>query len=239
MPTLSGARPARPLRGRPRSPPRSSRVGREAALVADRGGEVALVEQGLQRVEDLDADLKSLGERLRPRRNHHELPGDPASSAGAAVHHIYHGHRQQRSPVAAEPAEERDAGVVRGGPSRGQRAPENVRAEAPSFSVPSVSTRSVSSAAAPPIASRERPGQARRSRARPPGRPPLPVDVLVPVSKLDGLEAARRRARRDRGPAQGARLEPHLDLDRRIAAGVENLESTHRADRRAHARSGP
>ena len=46
-------------------------VGREAALVADRGGQALRLQVALERVEDLGADAQALGEARRAR------PGRP------------------------------------------------------------------------------------------------------------------------------------------------------------------
>jgi hypothetical protein len=40
----------------------------------------------------------------------------------------------------------------------------------------------------------------------------------VGIAQLDRFEASRRGARRNRRPAEGARLQPNVDLDSRVAA---------------------
>ena len=85
----------------------------------------------LESVEHLGADAKRLRERLGARRNEHELlEVEPVLRVYAAVDHVHQRHRQRASLVAAEPAEERHAGV-RGGRLRGgERAAEDrVRSE--------------------------------------------------------------------------------------------------------------
>ncbi len=52
---------------------------------------------------------------------------------------------------------------------------------------------------------------------------PLAAEARAAVAQLDRLVLARRRARRHRGPAGGAGVEDHLDLDGRVATGIEDL----------------
>ena len=59
---------------------------------------------------------------------------------------------------------------------------------------------------------------------------------VAAVTELDGLVLSRRRSRRDRCGAESTRLEPDLDLDGRVAAGVENLACVD-VDDRAHRHS--
>src|SRR5439155_10564188 len=57
------------------------------------------------------------------------------------------------------------------------------------------------------------------------------ADVLAAsVAQLDGLELPGRRPRAHRRSPVAARSEPHVDLDSRIAARVEDLASPNRAD---------
>ena len=51
----------------------------------------------------------------------------------------------------------------------------------------------------------------------------LPPYAAAAVAQLDRLVHAGRRAGRDGGAADGARLEQHVDLDGRVAARVEDL----------------
>ena len=68
-------------------------------------------------------------------------------------------------------------------------------------------------------------------RADPHRRP-----ALAAVAKLGGLEPTDRGARRDRGAAYLAGIQPHFDLDRGIAPAVENLPRV-RPGYRAHGES--
>ena len=51
--------------------------------------------------------------------------------------------------------------------------------------------------------------------------------ALVAIAQLDRLMRAGRRARRHRRAAHAAVLQRHVDLDRRIAAAVEDLAGVH------------
>ena len=63
-----------------------------------------------------------------------------------------------------------------------------------------------------------------------------PVGARVTVAQLDRLELPRRGARRDRGPADRARLEHDVDLDGRVPARVENLPRLEPGRSRTHHR---
>ena len=71
-------------------------VGREAALVAEPGGQALLLQHRLERVVDLGALLQRLAERGRAdRRDHELLHVDVGVGVGAAVEDVHHRHRQQ------------------------------------------------------------------------------------------------------------------------------------------------
>ena len=63
-----------------------------------------------------------------------------------------------------------------------------------------------------------------------------PIDVLVAVSELDRLELPGRGTGWHRSAAHCAGLELDLHLDRGVPTRVQDLERTHRPDRRAHRR---
>ena len=107
-------------------------VGREAALVADTGREPALHEQLLQLVVRLRRDPQAVREAVRSRRDEHELLQiDRVVGVDAAVDHVEHRYRQRRRALAAQVAEERDAGVGRRSlRARERDAEDGVRAEA-------------------------------------------------------------------------------------------------------------
>ena len=106
-------------------------VGGEAALVAHRRGEAALVQRALRRVEDLRAGAQALGEARRPHRHDHELlEVHLVVGVRTAVEHVHHRHRQHVGRLAAEVAPQRQAGLGGCGLGRGERhAQDRVGAE--------------------------------------------------------------------------------------------------------------
>src|SRR5262245_18081289 len=101
-------------------------VGREPALVADGRGHPGLLEQLLQRVEDLDRDAQPLGERLRAARHDHELlEVERVVRVRAAVDDVQHRHRKHARRLAAQPAVERNSLLVGKRLGRGQRNAED------------------------------------------------------------------------------------------------------------------
>ena len=201
-------------------------VRREAALVADAGREPALVEHGLQRVEDLGADAERLGEGLGAGGDDHELlEVEPVLGVRAAVDDVHERHRQRPRAVAAEPAVQRSARVCGGRLRGGERAAEDrVRTE------PALVRRSVEldqQVVERALIVRVDAGERARD---------LAVDVRdrfqhalaevrrgVAVAQLDGLVLAGRRPGRDGRAPERARVEADVDLERRIAPRVEEL----------------
>ena len=205
-----------------------SQVGREAALVADRRRRAPVVEQrALQRVVDLGAPAQRLGEAGRADRHDHELlEVDVVVGVGAAVEDVHHRHRQHVRRRRRR-GSGRAAGRARWPPPGPRRARRRGSALAPRRALfggaVEVDQRLVERRLVERVDAPERVGDlavdvARRRAARPcrrrrcrrrAARPPR----TRPVEAPDGT-AAR--------PA-GARVERHLDLDRRVAAAVEDL----------------
>ena len=103
-----------------------AQVGREAALVAEAGGQALLLQHRLERVVDLGALAQRLAERGRPdRRDHELLHVDVGVGVRAAVEDVHHRHRQQVGVGAADVAVERQAGGVGGGAGHGERDAED------------------------------------------------------------------------------------------------------------------
>ena len=99
---------------------------RETALVADRDGEAAVVEDRAQPVVDLDAPAQALGERAGAGGHDHELlEVGRAGRVLAAVQDVEHRHRQGARIVAAERGVERQADGGRGGVSGGETDAEH------------------------------------------------------------------------------------------------------------------
>ncbi len=211
-------------------------VGREAALVADRGRVAARGEALLQRVEDLGADAQALGEAARPGRHDHELlEVDRVVGVGAAVEHVHHRHRQQRRLLAAvelrQVAEERLAGEHRGRLRRGQRdAEDRVGAEA---ALVGGAVELDHLRVEPALVGRVEPCKRRGDLAVDVGdrlRDALAGPGLAAVAQLDRLELAGRGAGGHRGQAARAGAEADFDLDGRVAARVEDLAGVNRDD---------
>ena len=201
-------------------------VGGEAALVADRGREAALVEQLLQRVEDLGAAAQRLAEALRTDRHDHEfLDVQAVVGVRAAVDDVHHRHRHLHRAHAAEVAVERQAGLL--GRRLGHRhrdGQHGVGAEA-RLVVAAVELDQglVDEGLLLGIEADD-------------GFGDLGVDVLdglqhalaevaagVAVAQFDGLARAGGGARGHGGAAHDARFEQDVGLDGGIAARVENL----------------
>ena len=196
-------RTGRRRRSRTRSPPRPSRTrcrcpavrpalldrlgdhvqrgavglqaGREAALVAEAGGQALGLQHRLQRVVDLGPLPQRLGEGGRPdRRDHELLDVDVGVGVRATVEDVEHRHRQQVGVRAAEVAEQRQAGRRRRRPWRPparRPAPRWRRTWTCREYRPGRSGRRPPAAARWPR-SRAAPGRCRPAPRRPPCAPP-------------------------------------------------------------------
>ena len=135
--------------------------------------------------------------------------------------------------LVSEPAVERNTGVGCSGLRRSERAPEDgVRAE-PALR-PSAVERDESLVQCTLIVGIE-PDDGIRDvsvdvRDRPQHAPP-DVHGRVAVAKFDGLVLPGRGSGRHDCASERARLEPNVDLDGRVAAGVEELASVDVRDR--------
>jgi hypothetical protein len=208
-------------------PPRWSRGRGEAALVADGGGQAAVVQHALEHVVGLGAPAQRLGEAGRAHRHDHELlEVDVVVGVGAAVEHVHHRHRQHVGVGAADVAVQRQAQLVGGGLGHGERhAEDGVGAEAGLVvGAVEVDQQLVDAALVeglePTSSSAISPLTWRRRRARP--------------CRRSGRRrrAARRprtaRWRRPRGrwPDRAPGGEDDLDLDGGVAAGVDSAVSS-------------
>ena len=104
---------------------------REAALVADAGRHALLVQDVLERMEDLGREAQRFREGVRAARHEHELLHvERVLRVRPSVHDVQHRHGQNVRAAPTEPAVERDAGVPGRRLGGGERAAENgVRAE--------------------------------------------------------------------------------------------------------------
>ena len=208
-------------------------IGRETALIADPRREAALVQDRAERLKDLGADLHRLGEAFGSGGNEHELlQVDRVLSVRAAVDHVQHRHRQRVGFLAAEVAEERNAGLCRRGLRRRKRdAEDRVRAE-PALVRRAVELdqRAVDPGLVEGIAAADGLGDLTVD-IRNGLRDSLAAIGLAAVAKLDRFVHSGRRPRRDRGAAESPGIESNIDLDCRIAARVEDLARVNAGDR--------
>ena len=201
-------------------------VGREAALVADRGRQAPLVQDLLEHVVGLGAPAQRLGERGGADRHDHELlQVDVVVGVRAAVEDVHHRHGQHVGVDAADVAVQRQLELVGRGLGHGQRHAEDGVGAEPGLVVGAVEVDQhpvdvalIEGVEARPGRRRSRRRRGRRRRARPcrrsgrrrrAARPPR----TAPVDAPDGTMAR----------PVGAGVEEHLDLDRGVATGVEDL----------------
>ena len=205
-------------------------LGRKTPFVADGRRKPTLVQQVLQGLEGLHTDAQGLGERIRARGNEHELlEVERVLRVRAAVDHVHHRHREDVGARTADPAEQRHP-CVRGSSLRGgeRDAQDRIRTETRLvLGSVELDQRLVESALIVRVQPADGSGDLRLDVPDRPQHALAAIDPLVPVAQLDRLEPSRRGAGRHRSPAQSARVEHDVDLDRRIAAGVENLTSMH------------
>ena len=211
---------------------RGGQVGGEAALVADRGRQTALVQQLGKVVEDLDPDAQALREAVRAGRHEHELLElERVAGVRTAVDHVQHRHRQDVGAGAADPLVERHSRTRSRGLRRRQRAPEHGVGAEPRFVARPVQLeqRGVYRTLVVGVDAEQ-------------GRPELGAHVLdrlrdalaepglAAVPQLERLVDAGRRPRGHRGTAARAALELDVDLDRRVPPRVEDLPCTDGGD---------
>ena len=193
-------------------------------------------------VVGLGAPAQRLAEARRADRHDHELlEVDGVVGVHAAVDDVHHRHRQDVGVGAADVAVQRDRQVVGGRLGDGQAdAEDGVGAEA-SLVVGAVELehREVDR---PLLVARRAPtqlvGDLVVDELRPPWRTPLPPIAVAAVAQLDRLVLAGGRTRRDGGAAAGPAVQDHLDLDGRVAPGIEDLATDNVHDL-AHRRVPP
>ena len=161
-----------------------------------------------ERVKGLGADPEGLGEALRARRHDHELlEVDRVLGVHAAVQDVQHRHGEHARPVAADPAEERDAGISRSGlRDRERRAEDRVRAQPPLVrSAVELDEGTVDFRLRGRVHPDEGRGDLGLHASHRAQHAPASVDRRVAVPQLHRLVAARRRARRHGCPPDRAR----------------------------------
>ena len=180
----------------------------------------------LQGMKNLRAAAQSLGEARRADRHHHEfLEIDRIVGMGAAVQDVHHRHRQRHRPLPADRAVERHALRRGSGLRRGEADAENRIGAEPGLVLGTVELdhrgidrRLVLGRHA--FDARRDLAVHRGDRLRHAFAEPA---ALVAVALLDRLVRPGRGAGGDGGPAIAPVREPDLDLDRRVAAAIENL----------------
>ena len=211
-------------------------VRREATLVTDRGGEAVAAQDLLQRVEDLGADAQAFGKAGSAGRHHHEfLEVDRVVGVGTTVQHVHHRHRQQvrfaRAVDVAEVGVKRPVFEQRAGTGCGQRDTEDgVGAEATLVLGPVEFDHQFVEAG---LVGRVEAGKRLLDLAVDVGdrfADALAEVLGAAVTKLNRLEFTGRGARRHGGAADLALHQPHIDLDRGVTSGIEDLTRMNRFD---------
>ena len=183
-------------------------VGREATLVADRGGEALVVQHLLEHVVRLRAPTQRLAERRRADRHDHELlEVDRVVGVHAAVEHVHHRHRQHMGVDAADVPVERDLELVGGRLGDGEAGARGWRWHRCGSCCRCRRGRAVRGRSRAGRAHRTRRARlrSRRSRSRRRSRTPLPHVAVAAVAELDRLVLAGGGAARHRSSADRAR----------------------------------
>src|SRR5664280_1042208 len=209
----------------------------EAAFVALPDREAAIVEDRPEGVEDLRTGPERLREgRPSDRRDHELLEVRGVHGVLAAVEDVKERDGQDpRTGTAEVPVERqvvRSGGGVRTGEADAERGigPEVALVRR----AVEVDQRGVDAGLVGCVGTE----QGRRDRLADVGDgfqdALAPEALLVAVAKLDGLVDARGGAGRHAGPADRAVGEDHVDLDRRVAPGVEDLACLDELDLGVH-----
>ena len=197
------------------------------------------MEQVLQRVVRLGAPAQRLGEARRADRREHELLEiDVAVGVRAAVQDVHQRQRQHVRAGAADVAVQRQLALVGRGLRRCQRHAEHrVGAEA-GLGVGAVEgdERFVDEALVEAVEPEHGVGDLAVHVLDGP-EDALPAVALAAVAQLEGLVGAGARPARDSRPPARAGDQLDLDLDGRIAAGVQYLPGDD-LDDGAHRSSG-
>ena len=205
--------------------PVGRQVGREPALVAQAGGQAVGLQHRLECVVDLGALAQGLGEGRRADRGDHELLDvDVGVGVRATVEDVHHRHRQHVRVGAADVAEQRQPGRLRGGLGRGQgHAEDRVRADLGLVRrAVDVEHRQVDGALVVGVEADECLARAVLTASH--GLQHALAEVaLAAVAQLDGLELAGGGAGRHGRATDGSVVEGHLDLDGGVAARVQDL----------------
>ena len=208
----------------------------EAPLVTDGRGKFFILEHLFQSVEGLDAGAEGLVEGVEAQGHHHKLLHvERIVGVGTAIDDVHHRRGQQPGRGAAEIAVERQAAVLGRRVGHGERnAEDRVRAQhllvgrAVEFEHQFVDGRLVEGIAALQFVSDagvDALDGLQHALAQ--------IHARVAVPLLPGLVGAGARPRWNRGTTARAVGQGDVDLNRRIAAAVENLAGVD-VDNRGH-----
>ena len=184
------------------------------------------LQDGLERVVDLRAPAQGLAEGLgADRRDHELLDVDVGVGVAAAVEDVHHRHGQDVGVRAADVAEERQVGGVGGGAGhREADAEDGVGADLLLVGAAVDGEHlGVDEALLAGLEAEELGAELVDDRVDGLLDALADVAVLVAVTSLDGLEGTGRGAAGDGRAGDRAVVEGDLDLDRGVAARVEDL----------------
>ncbi len=177
-------------------------------------------------MEHLRAPTHAVGKRLSTDRHDHEfLNIDRVVGVLAAVDDVHHRHRQDMCGDAADVAVEGQSARVRRGFRNSEAdAEDRVRAKPPLVRAAiERDHREVDIALILGIEAQQSVGDVAVDRVHRLGHTLAEIARLVAIAQLHRFVCAGRGARGDSRSAKAAVFEEHIDLDRRIAAAVEDF----------------
>ncbi|OEI69359.1 phosphopyruvate hydratase [Curtobacterium sp. ER1/6] len=206
---------------------------REAALVAEAGRQALLLQLALEGVVGLDAPAERLREALGTVGHEEELLDvDVGVGVRATVDDVHERHGQGVRVRATEVAEEREVGRVGGGAGHGERGTEDrVRTEARLvLGAVELDERGVDEALVGGVEALERRADLVEHGVDGLEDALAAVAVRVAVTELVRLERTGGGTGRDERPRDDAVVEEDLDLDRRVASGIEDFACAYGID---------
>ena len=154
---------------------------------------------------------------------------------GAAVEDVHHGRGQQMRVHAANVLVQRKAGRLRSRLGNGKRGTQDgvCAKRALVLGAVSLDHGSIHHALILGLKAQQRLADLAVDVGHGVLRTLAQIAVLVTVTQLNRFESSRRGTRGDGGAAEGTVVEDNLDLNRRIAARIQDLTSVH-IDDNAH-----
>ena len=181
-----------------------------------------------QRVINLGAPTQALGERFGANRHNHEfLEVNVVVGMHAAVENVHHGRRQHMGVCAANVAIQRQLARLGSGTCASERSTQNgVRAQVALVrSTVDVNHFGIDSALVASVHADNRFSNFLIHMGDGLLNALAKVAVLIAVTQLNSLECASRCARRNDRACERTVVEGNLDLNRGVAAGIENLSA--------------